>query len=268
MNVLPEMTNLLERPRPQRTRCAVRLGLFCTSVAAFRSFNPAGSIWRSGPVAAALHLELSPAYCMAAASSCPVRYCARACTRSSHLQQTLGLRGSRPSRTLLAAGAAEAEASAEKDAGDGRFLVSELKVGQAVDGVVKKVLPAGVFVDIGARKKRGCIELGEWLEAGGFPLDYGEAAKAMIGQRISARVVRIRGTDVFLTRRSGSIDRPELRRGQNQKEDIMAFADVSPATWFSGQVVGMAPWGVYVSFREWPAGRVQGPAMPADAAAH
>lgn len=136
--------------------------------------------------------------------------------------------------------------------------MSELKVGQTVEGKVRKVGTMGVFVDIGAKKKEGLIEVGEWLEEGGFPEDFQEAAKKMIGQRISARVLRVQGTNLFLTRRSGAIERPQLHKGQNKEEDIMSFAEVSPGKWFSGQVIGMAPWGVYVSFREWPGGRVQG----------
>eukprot|EP00415_Alexandrium_ostenfeldii_P001579 UN1579 len=116
----------------------------------------------------------------------------------------------------------------------------------------------GVLVDIGAKKKEGLIEVGEWLEDGAFPLDFQESAKAMVGQRIKARVLRLRGVDLFLTRQSGTMERPELRKGRNKEDDIMGLASASPGKWFSGQLIGMAPWGVYVSFREWPGGRVQG----------
>lgn len=166
-----------------------------------------------------------------------------------------------PAAALEPTGAVEPTASVARQEAepskDGRFLVKDLNFGQTVEGIVKHVNNMGVKVDIGIRGKTGLIEIGEWLEDGGFPLDF-QAAKGMVGTRISARVLRIRGVDVYLTRRSGSLERPELKRGQNKKEDILAYADVSPSQWFAGQVVGMAPWGIYVSFRQWPAGRVQG----------
>lgn len=133
----------------------------------------------------------------------------------------------------------------------------DLEIGQTVEGIVKRLTPLGVWLDIGAKKKKGLIEVGEWLEDGGFPVDF-DKAKELIGQRLSARVLRFSGVDLFLTRRKGELERPLLKRGLNNESDVLAFVKVPPQKWFSAQVVGMAPWGVYATFREWPGGRVQG----------
>jgi len=147
---------------------------------------------------------------------------------------------------------------AESPSSNDRGLVSDLEVGQHVEGPVKKVTPMGVFLDIGIKKKKGLIEVSEWLEEGGFPVDYFDSARKLIGKTISARVLRKKGTNVFLTRKLGELRRPRILRGKNMEEDVQTFATMPPDRWFTGQVISMAPWGIYASIREKPGERVEG----------
>jgi len=136
----------------------------------------------------------------------------------------------------------------------------QLQAGTPIEGIVKQVRPFGVFIDAGFKGKNPLIEVAEWndKEDVGFPKNYFEEAKAMIGKKMTARVLRVRGIDIFLTRRPGPLKRKFLNRADRKKdqvddEAVLSFLDVPPATSMKGQVVSMMPWGVYVSMmsRNW-----------------
>jgi len=156
-------------------------------------------------------------------------------------------------RTRLAA---ETAVTHLVDAGD-RFRASELSCGQEVEGTVKMVSSMGVWVDIGVEKKKGLIAVGEWREDGGFPLDWPNIT-AIRGTTVSARVLDVRRSDIFLTRRSGDLKRKRYAPIRLNRTATLEWAAVSPTSWFTGRVVGMAPWGVYVALQRWPSPYVQG----------
>lgn len=182
-----------------------------------------------------------------------------------HGHLRLRLRGLRKGLTARS----QAETEMAETALPQRTYWMNLTLGQEVSGTVKKVTPQGVWLDIGAAKSTGggkmaLIELGEWLEEGGFPA-Y-DKVKESKGTKMSAKILRLNsGGTISLTRRPGNISRPEVFRANRtrgmQFEDLRIVAGFKPDYWIDAQIVGFAPWGVYVGFRpsrDKPGCRVEG----------
>eukprot|EP00930_Biecheleria_cincta_P064172 TRINITY_DN49722_c0_g1_i1.p1 TRINITY_DN49722_c0_g1~~TRINITY_DN49722_c0_g1_i1.p1 ORF type:complete len:261 (-),score=55.08 TRINITY_DN49722_c0_g1_i1:276-1058(-) len=129
----------------------------------------------------------------------------------------------------------------EEDEEDRKILVSELEVGQEVDGVVVRGFGfLGYFVDIGA-ESNGLLEFEELVD--GFPSKDEELRK---GEFVTARVLETDGINFYLTRRTGDLARPPRFREKHTQEDVEAFQGVHDDEWLQGEVAGMWAKGVWV----------------------
>ncbi|CAE8637288.1 unnamed protein product, partial [Polarella glacialis] len=125
-----------------------------------------------------------------------------------------------------------------------KLVSSDLTIGQTVEAkTVKRIREAGYYVDIGAQRE-AIIDAAELTD--GFPRKGQHTLR--VGQSFSARVLRVTDGRAYLTRRSGSLDRPALR-GYN-RPDVSKFAGlVADAPWLEAEVSGMALWGIFVVLR-------------------
>mmetsp|Transcript_54911 Transcript_54911/g.163478 ORF Transcript_54911/g.163478 Transcript_54911/m.163478 type:complete len:239 (+) Transcript_54911:27-743(+) len=106
--------------------------------------------------------------------------------------------------------------------------LSELEVGETLEGTVSHYAKFGCFVDVGAEAK-GVI-LNEEL-SDGF---------AMQGLRkkstVKARVLKIEGDKLWLTLRSGDLARPEPDPRWNGLDNLAAFEGLPATEWLEGEV--------------------------------
>lgn len=144
-------------------------------------------------------------------------------------------------RTATAEEQEEVDEAVEEDVEE-KLLVSELEVGQEVDGVVvNRLNSVGFFIDIGA-EKHGLLEFDELVDGFTTKNDYLRKADFVT----AARVLEIDGRNFYLTRRTGELARPPRFRQKLSPEDVEAFEGVPSDTWLQGEVAGMWAKGVWV----------------------
>jgi len=113
-----------------------------------------------------------------------------------------------------------------------RTPVAELEVGQEVEGRVKSYHSYGAFVDIGA-KRQALVATDE--------LQDGLAMKKMkFGAKVKGRVLRLEDDKVWMTLRSGSLERPfGFNRTPALRVKQAALEGVPADQWFEGTVSGL-----------------------------
>jgi len=126
-----------------------------------------------------------------------------------------------------------------------RIPVSQLSVGQMVEGAVKKVVYGkGVIVDVGAETD-GFLPATEFRD--GFPTEVARQ-ELRPRKRIVAKIMSIDGDRFYLTRRSVDSDQSARDNVRNLDGDASAFkADAVAAKWLEGEVVSMTFNAVFVS---------------------
>lgn len=164
--------------------------------------------------------------------------------------QVSSLHVARPQRTARRL-AEEAREEEDKDEdSDERIPVSELEVGQEVDGMVRRDFGfVGYFIDVGA-EKNGLLEFEELVD--GFPSKDDYLRK---GDFVTARVLETDGENIYLTRRTGDLTRPPRFRQKPEPEDIEAFSGVPNDEWLQGVIAGMWAKGVWVKIAPPSGGR-------------
>lgn len=125
-----------------------------------------------------------------------------------------------------------------------------LAVGQEVTGTVKKYTEAGAYIDVGEGTV-AFLETGEFKD--GFVVD-GLGCKKR--DNITARVLDLHEGRLYLTKRSGSLERPSRYRGKIH--NVAAFKGLRPDTWFDGEVQGMNSNGLYLAIEHPSGGKVVG----------
>ncbi|CAK9023761.1 unnamed protein product [Durusdinium trenchii] len=102
---------------------------------------------------------------------------------------------------------------------DQRTPLEDLKVGEEVDGrVIKKFFPNGWFVNIGATKD-AFLEFEEAFD--GFPPQKFSTWRK--GASLSARILEIHDGKIYITVRSGSLERPPRFRRPPSAQDVEAL---------------------------------------------
>mmetsp|Transcript_15252 Transcript_15252/g.31042 ORF Transcript_15252/g.31042 Transcript_15252/m.31042 type:complete len:239 (-) Transcript_15252:115-831(-) len=109
--------------------------------------------------------------------------------------------------------------------------VAELEIGQEVEGSVKASPLFGVFVDIGAEKD-ALVETEELQE--GLPME-----RLKFGTQVKGRVIRLEDGKVWMTLRSGSLERPNSGLKSKGNVNQAAFEGVPNDEWFEGEVSGL-----------------------------
>jgi len=118
----------------------------------------------------------------------------------------------------------------------------ELNVGDVFEGSVKnRWRTVGVLVDIGA-EKNGLLAIEEFED--GFPVG---GNKFRLNEHVQVRILEVDNgkKEFFLTRRSGSLDRPP--RFKATKPDVSVLTGVSPEQWLDGEITSMSLFGVFVA---------------------
>mmetsp|Transcript_62177 Transcript_62177/g.116337 ORF Transcript_62177/g.116337 Transcript_62177/m.116337 type:complete len:223 (-) Transcript_62177:149-817(-) len=125
---------------------------------------------------------------------------------------------------------------------DDRISVDSLEIGMEVDAMIlNKHRFSGWFANIGTDNP-AFLEFEEACD--GFPKDG--MSTWLRGSSLSARVLEKDGQKVFLTMRSGSLERPKRFRTPPSEDQIAAFSDVPATDWFDAEVCGMFPKGVWI----------------------
>lgn len=116
-----------------------------------------------------------------------------------------------------------------------------LRIGETVNGTVLRNLGTKRYrVDVGKGRE---VDLTAGELRDGFPV---ESARLKTGDEITARVLRIVDRRVWLTRRSGSLDRPPWEYDKLKSRRVSAFVGVPSNKWFFGEVVEMSLFAVWV----------------------
>jgi len=115
------------------------------------------------------------------------------------------------------------------------------QVGQTVEGTVDRIFyPAGIFVDIGC-ERNGLLEWGELKD--GYPT---KDASFDEGRRIEARILSNDGEAIFLTKRSGELERPPKPAKGSDNTDFKPFEDVASQEWLDAKLGNMKINGAFV----------------------
>ncbi|CAJ1363208.1 unnamed protein product [Effrenium voratum] len=128
-----------------------------------------------------------------------------------------------------------------------RIPPEQLSAGDTVDGRIRKRhFFQGWWVDIGATTD-ALLEFEE--AADGYPEGGMKTWCKM--DSLSARVLAVDAekNKIWITCRSGPLDRPPQFRQSPTEEDIKAFSDVPEAEWLDGEVCGLGPNGAWIRLR-------------------
>eukprot|EP00419_Tripos_fusus_P000010 CAMPEP_0172679982 /NCGR_PEP_ID=MMETSP1074-20121228/16437_1 /TAXON_ID=2916 /ORGANISM="Ceratium fusus, Strain PA161109" /LENGTH=638 /DNA_ID=CAMNT_0013498231 /DNA_START=66 /DNA_END=1982 /DNA_ORIENTATION=+ len=118
---------------------------------------------------------------------------------------------------------------------NGTFQIADLDIGQELRGVVTGKNSGGVYVNVGA-ETNGYLRAQE-LEDEGIPRRIPK-----IGEEMSVRVLSKNETYIWLTRRSGELERPPMV--DHLDLTAASFKDLRTTEWFDAEVVGMTLSGV------------------------
>eukprot|EP00466_Bigelowiella_natans_P012299 jgi/Bigna1/86019/estExt_fgenesh1_pg.C_70273 len=124
-----------------------------------------------------------------------------------------------------------------------RTTLSELPVGQTIEGKIRNVASFGAFVDIGAEKD-GLLHISQ-ME--GFVENINDVLKE--GDSVT---VRISGVDT----ENGKITLSQREEGSSsarkprQKQDITKYADMKFEDKIKGEVVGIEPYGAFIQLED------------------
>ncbi|CAE7030624.1 unnamed protein product [Symbiodinium natans] len=125
---------------------------------------------------------------------------------------------------------------------DERIPLDSLKVGMEVDAqILSKHRFSGWFVNVGSEKP-AFLEFEEACD--GFPMEG--MSTWLRGSTLTARVLENDGEKIWLTKRSGSLERPERFRVSPDESQIAEFSGISPTEWVDAVVCGMFPKGAWV----------------------
>ncbi|CAE7705028.1 Cacna1c [Symbiodinium sp. CCMP2456] len=125
---------------------------------------------------------------------------------------------------------------------DDRIPLESLKVGTEVDAqILAKHRFSGWFVNIGTERS-AFLEFEEACD--GFPT---EGMNTWLrGSTLTARVLENDGKKIWLTTRSGSLERPKRFRTPPEESQIAEFSGISSEEWVDAEVCGMFPKGAWV----------------------
>ncbi|CAE7828163.1 unnamed protein product [Symbiodinium sp. CCMP2592] len=125
---------------------------------------------------------------------------------------------------------------------DDRIPLESLKVGTEVDAqILSKHRFSGWFVNIGTDRS-AFLEFEEACD--GFPT---EGMNTWFrGSTLTARVLENDGEKIWLTTRSGSLERPKRFRTPPEESQIAEFSGISSEEWVDAEVCGMFPKGAWV----------------------
>jgi len=132
-----------------------------------------------------------------------------------------------------------------EEASRNRKYVTDLKVGQEVEGVVKGFKGGvGAYIDIGFTS-RGFLSAAEFRD--GFPRSRSfaeqtdgvpsDASDVIKDRKITARVMKVDGKNLYLTRRSGDLSRPRVTALRFADNNVAQFEGVDE--WLDADVVSI-----------------------------
>mmetsp|Transcript_6756 Transcript_6756/g.7644 ORF Transcript_6756/g.7644 Transcript_6756/m.7644 type:complete len:226 (-) Transcript_6756:21-698(-) len=127
---------------------------------------------------------------------------------------------------------------------DRRIPLSELKVGEEMDGRVKNVHRMfGWFVDIGAARD-AFLELEEACD--GFPVEGMKTWRKGASMTVRILDVDLEGYAIKITKRTGPLDRPPQFRRPPSAEDVASYSDVDANDFIDTTICGMSPNGLWL----------------------
>lgn len=150
---------------------------------------------------------------------------------------------------------AEGQASSWQDLKVGQELLGRRTNSRRDDELARP----GVYIDLGF-EKLAYLPTDEWCD--GVPLPAKTDLNELItdlGAQIRVRVLKIENGEVFVTCRTGDLERPPpFEHVQIGAQDLAYFAVLGPGDWLDAEVIGLTTYGAWVKVQP-PGGRdVQG----------